>query len=141
MGSDSIISGLVVGALLASAVGVFAHLVGYDRDRSFYAVVLTVVGSIYPLFAVMAGGHKLIPEVLFFALFAALAATGFRVSLWIAAVGLLLHGVFDFVRHGYLPAPGAPEWWPAFCGAYDVVAAVGLAVLLVGKRRAPPSSA
>jgi hypothetical protein len=130
---------LGVGVLLAVVVALFAHAVGYDRDRSFYAVVLTVVGSLYPLFAVMAGAHKLIPEVAFFAVFAALAAGGFLTSLWIVAVGLLLHGVFDFIRHAYVAAPGAPEWWPAFCGAYDVVAAAGLAVLLVAKRDAARS--
>ena len=134
MTSQTFVLALSVGALLAFLVGLSAHLVGYDRDRSFYAVVLTVVGAIYPLFAVMAGGQKLVPEVVFFALFATLAATGFRTSLWIVAAGLLLHGLFDCVRHAYLPAPGAPGWWPAFCGAYDVVAALAVAVLLLLKR-------
>jgi hypothetical protein len=64
-----------------------------------------------------------------------LAAIGFRTSLWIVAGGLALHGAFDFVRHSFLTAPGAPEWWPAFCGAYDVVAALGLATLLSIERR------
>ena len=122
---------LGVGALLAVLVGLFAHAVGYDRDRSFYAVVLTVVGSLYPLFAVMAGGHGVLAEAAFFVVFASLAAAGFLKNLWIVAAGLVLHGVFDFVRHAYLAAPGAPEWWPAFCGAYDVVAGGGLAVLLL----------
>jgi hypothetical protein len=131
MTNDPLIFAFCIGALLALGVGLLAHAFGYDRDRSFYAVVLTVVGSIYPLFAVMAGGHKLIPEVACFAVFAGLAATGFRTSLWIVAAGLLLHGVFDFVRHAFVAAPGAPEWWPAFCGAYDVIAAVGVAMLLL----------
>jgi hypothetical protein len=133
---------LGVGAALAALVGLFAHRVGYDRDRAFYATVLTVVGSLYVLFAVMAGGgHDLIPEIAFFAVFAALAVVGFRTSLWIVAVGLALHGGFDFVRHSLLAAPGAPEWWPAFCGAYDVVAALGLTVLLLAKhqRQARPT--
>jgi hypothetical protein len=87
------------------------------------------------LFAVMAGGGRgLIPEIEFFSVFAALAAIGFRTSLWIVAAGLALHGAFDCVRHAMLAAPGAPEWWPAFCGAYDVVAALGLTVLLIDKR-------
>lgn len=123
-----------VGALLASFIGLFAHFIGYDRDRSFYAVVLTVVGALYPLFAVMADGNKLIPEVVFFGVFAAIAASGFLASLWIVAAGLLLHGAFDFVRGAYFAAPGAPVWWPAFCGSYDVVAAMCLAMLLLGRR-------
>src|SRR3954468_13275000 len=94
----------IMGAALAAIVGVFAHVVGYDRDRSFYAVILTVVGSLYVLFAVIAGrGHDLVPEIAFFAVFAAMAAIGFRSSLWIVAAGLLLHGLFDFSRNAFLP--------------------------------------
>lgn len=127
---------LGVGAALAAIVGLFAHWVGYDRDRAFYAAILTVVGALYVLFAVMAGGGRaLIPEIAFFGMFAALAAVGFRTSLWIVAAGLVLHGGFDFARYAFLPAPGAPIWWPAFCGAYDVVAALVLAALLLARRR------
>ena len=121
---------LLIGAVLAALVGLFAHTVGYDRDRAFYATVLTVVGSLYVLFAVIAGDNGLGPEIACFAVFAGLAAAGFRSSMWIVAAGLALHGLFDFVRAEYLPAPGAPDWWPAFCGAYDVIAAIGLAILL-----------
>jgi hypothetical protein len=127
---------LIVGAVLAALVALSAHLVGYDRDRSFYAAVLTVVGSLYVLFAVMAGERNAVfPEIAFFSFFAALAAIGFRTSLWIVVAGLALHGIFDFVRHTWLAAPGAPDWWPAFCGSYDVVAAFALAVLLLNQPR------
>jgi hypothetical protein len=124
---------LIIGSLAAAGVAAFAHAVGYDRDRAFYATVLTVVGMLYVLFAVMAGGQGLLPEVGFFAVFAALAAVGFRWSMWIVAAGLALHGVFDLFRYSVLVAPGAPSWWPAFCGSYDVVAALGLAMLLLTK--------
>ena len=135
-GSVTLYTASGVGAILAAIVGMFAHVVGYDRDRASYAAVLTVVGSLYVLFAVMAGGGPdLIPEIGFFGVFAALAAVGFRTSLWIVAAGLALHGAFDFVRHAFLAAPGAPEWWPAFCGSYDVVAALGMTTLLLDKRR------
>lgn len=133
MSADAI--ALVVGTSLAGFVGMFAHLIGYDRDRAFYAVVLTVVGSLYVLFAAMAGGGQaLLPEIACFTIFAALAAIGFRISLWLVVAGLALHGAFDFVRHAFLPAPGAPQWWPAFCGSYDVIAALGLALLLLHER-------
>jgi hypothetical protein len=130
------LTALYIGAALAALVGLFAHVAGYDRDRAFYATVLTVIGALYVLFAVIAdAGRGLIPEVVFFGLFAALAVIGFRTNLWIVAGGLALHGAFDFVRHAFLPAPGAPEWWPAFCGSYDIVAALGLATLLLDNRR------
>lgn len=131
---------LLVGSVSAAAVGLFAHVVGYDRDRAFYPTVLTVVGLLYVLFAVMAGGGGLVPEIAFFALFAALAALGFRSTLWIVAAGLALHGLFDFVRYAFLVAPGAPRWWPAFCGSYDVVAALGLSALLLASDRSSRSN-
>jgi len=127
---------VAVGIGLAAVVGVFAHIVGFDRDRAFYATVLTVVGSYYVLFAVVAGGGRdLVAEIAFFAVFAALAVIGFRGSLWIVAAGLALHGVFDFFRNSLLVGRGVPAWWPAFCGAYDVMAALGLATLLLVQRR------
>ena len=42
-----------VGLVLALLVSSFARLVGFDRDRSFYPVVLIVIASYYVLFAVM----------------------------------------------------------------------------------------
>jgi hypothetical protein len=126
----------VIGIGLAIAVGLFARFVGLDRDRAFYPVVLIVVGSYYVLFAVMAGatGRALLPEIAFFALFAAAATLGFKSSLWIVVAGLAAHGVFDFVRGDHLPGSGVPTWWPAFCGAYDVTAAALLTALLNAKR-------
>ncbi len=131
---------LIVGSLAAAGVGLFAHMVGYDRDRAFYATVLTVVGMLYVLFAVMAGGRGLLPEIAFFAVFASLAAVGFRLSMWIVAAGLALHGLFDFLRYSMIVAPGAPSWWPAFRGSYDVVAALGLSALILARRQARPAS-
>jgi hypothetical protein len=126
---------LLIGIILAAAVALFAQLTGFDRDRAFYPTVLIVVGAFYVLFAVMAGGGGLATELLFFAIFAALAVAGFKSSLWIAAAGLALHGLFDWVRHAFLPGSGVPTFWPAFCGSYDVAAAIILAVLLLTDRR------
>jgi hypothetical protein len=125
---------LLIGLGLALVVGAFARLVGFDRDRAFYPTVLIVVGSYYILFAAMAGSG--IPgEIAFFLLFAVTAVAAFRITPWFAAAGLAAHGIFDFVRHEQLPAPGAPLWWPAFCGGFDVAAAVVLAAVLIGGRR------
>ena len=63
------------------------------------------------------------------------AVLGFRTSLWIIAAGLALHGVFDFTRHLLVAGRGVPEWWPGFCAAYDVAAAVGLGTILLLERR------
>ena len=121
-----------VGAALALGVGLFATLVGLDRDRAFYPTVLIVVGSYYVLFAVMAGSvSALVPEILALSLFAGLAAVGFRKSLWLVVLGLAGHGLFDFLRGGLIANPGVPAWWPKFCFAYDLVAAAYLAWRLI----------
>ena len=127
---------LLIGIGLAIAVAAFARLVGFDREKLFYPFVLVIVGSYYVLFAVIAGGGPgLVPELAFFALFAAAAALGFRGSLWIVVAGLAAHGVFDFVRPLLLAGPGVPTWWPAFCAGYDVAAAALLALLLTVGRK------
>jgi hypothetical protein len=121
----------IVGVLLASGTLVFARAVGFDRDRSFYVVVLVVVASYYDLFAVMGGSTQaLISELVGTAAFVALAAVGFKVNLWLVVAGLVGHGIFDFIHAGLIQDPGVPHWWPGFCLSYDVIAGAYLAWLL-----------
>lgn len=120
------------GALLALGVGATATLVGFDRDRSFYPVVLVVIASYYALFAVMAGsGAALGIEALVLGLALVIAVIGFRTNLWLVVVALAAHGVLDLVHHDLVANPGVPGWWPGFCLAFDVVAAGYLAVRLL----------
>ena len=131
---------LLIGALLALGVGGLSTLVGFDRDRAFYPVVLVVIASYYGLFAVMAGGGALWPEAIGLAAFTAVAVIGFRTSLWLVAAALLAHGVFDLVHPHMIDNPGVPRWWPAFCLAFDAAAAGYLAVRLLQERqRARPA--
>ena len=131
---------LMVGLLLALAVGVFATVVGLDRDRAFYPTVTIVVASLYALFAVMGSStDALVLECLAGAVFLAGAVLGFRSSLWIVAVALASHGLFDFVHASIISNPGVPGWWPQFCGAYDVAAGAFLAWQL--KRGRIPATA
>lgn len=124
-----------IGAGLALAAGVFGTAVGFDRERSFYAVVLVIVGTYYVLFAVAAASTRaLYVELVPLILFAAAAALGFRSTLWIVVAGLAMHGAFDLVHAAVIDNPGVPAFWPGFCMAYDVVAAAYLAVLLVVRR-------
>jgi hypothetical protein len=122
---------LIVGTLLAVLVGLFATGVGLDRDRAFYPVVTIVVAAYYALFAVMGGSTQaLVLELLAGALFVVAAAAGFRSSLWLVAVALAGHGVFDVAHAVLISNPGVPMWWPEFCAAYDVTAGMYLALLL-----------
>ena len=125
----------LVGLILAICVGIFATVVGLDRDRAFYPTVTIVIASVYVLFAVMADStHALVSELAMGAAFIVAAVVGFRRSLWIVVAALAGHGAQDFVHSSLVANPGVPAWWPAFCGAYDVAAALYLAWLIQSRR-------
>ena len=122
---------LLVGALLAFAVGLFATASGLDRDRAFYPTVTIVIASYYALFAVIGGStNALVLESVVGVVFLAAAVSGFKSSLWIVVLALAAHGVFDLAHSRVISNPGVPAWWPAFCLTYDVTAAAYLAWLL-----------
>ena len=126
------------GIALAALSGLVTTLAGFDRDRALYPTLLIVIASYYVLFAAMGGSvHALIVESIAMSVFVGIAIVGFRSSLWLIVAALAGHGAFDFV-HGLLVSnPGVPDWWPAFCLAYDVFLAGFLALLL--RRRAFPA--
>lgn len=126
----------IIGIIAAFGVGLFATVIGFDKERSFYPVVLIVIAALYLLFAVMAGsGESLLAESIPALAFVTMAALGFRKKApWLVVAGLALHGVFDFFHHAVIANPGVPVWWPGWCLAYDVVAAAYLAALIVIRR-------
>jgi hypothetical protein len=122
---------LMIGALMALAVGIFATTTGLDRDRAFYPTVTIVIAFYYVLFAVMGGSrHALAIESTVGTAFLLVAVAGFRWSLWLVVAALGAHGLFDFFRGDAIVNPGVPPWWPDFCLTYDVAAAGYLAWLL-----------
>jgi protein-S-isoprenylcysteine O-methyltransferase Ste14 len=121
----------LVGIALALFVSVLARLAGFDRDRVFYPMLLAVIATYYVLFAVLGGSRQaLLVECAIVVLFLLVAFVGFKVSLWFVVVALAGHAVLDSVHARVVPNRGVPDWWPSFCLAYDVVAAVFLAGLL-----------
>ena len=129
---------LLVGISLALAVGLYASLIGLDRDRAFYSTVLAVVGSLYGLFAVMSGSTQtLLLESIGIAAFLLVSALGFKFSPWLLVAGVFAHGVFDFFHGHVISDSGVPAWWPNFCMSYDITAAAYLAWLI--RRRSPLS--
>lgn len=137
----------LIGLALSLGVAVLGRRAGFDRDRAFYATIVMVVASYYVLFAVLGGSTTaLITETAVMGLFVAAAVVGFRSSPWLIAGALAAHGAFDAVHGQLVTNPGVPAWWPAFCGTYDVAAAVWLAWLLRrderrGRRGAPATAA
>jgi hypothetical protein len=120
-----------VGAALALSVGLSATYLGLDRDRAFYPTVMIVIALLYGLFAVMGGSIQVLGlESIAIVAFLAASIAGFKRSLWLVVAALAAHGVYDLVHGQLFTNPGVPLWWPAFCLAYDVVAAGYLAWLL-----------
>jgi hypothetical protein len=120
-----------IGVLLALSNTFGARMVGLDRDRAFYPVVLAVIASYYVLFAVMAGSiGAMSVETGTMALFLAVVIAGFRKNLWWIVAGLAGHGLLDAFHGDVIANGGVPEWWPAFCASYDLTAAVVLGMLL-----------
>ena len=128
----------VIGITLALVVAAFARLTGFDRDKAFYPTLVVVVALYYVLFAAMSGStHALIVEAFVMTAFAAVAVLGFRFNVWLVVAGLAGHGVFDAFHGLAITNPGVPEWWPAFCGTFDVAIAGCLAFLVARNRVAP----
>jgi hypothetical protein len=121
----------VIGTVLALLIGLLATFSGLDRDRAFYPTVMIVIALYYALFAVMGGSIQvLVSESIVIAAFVGASIAGFRRSLWLVVAALAAHGAFDLVHGELIDNSGVPSWWPHFCLAYDVVAAVYLAWLL-----------
>jgi hypothetical protein len=122
-----------IGIAAAAVVGLFATLVGFDKERGFYPVVLIVIAGLYLLFAAMAGStSSLVAESIPALAFISMAVLGFRMkSPWLVVAGLALHGVFDLFHHALIENPGVPVWWPGWCLSYDVAAAAYMAALIV----------
>ena len=125
----------VIGFVLAVAVCLAARLARFDRERGFYPVVLIVIASYYVLFAVMGGDSRVVLlESAVGAAFLAAALAAFKTRLWILVPALAAHGIFDFFHSPFLQNASVPAWWPPFCLAFDLSAALFLAALLL---RAP----
>lgn len=126
---------LLIGMTLALAIGFMATMTGLDRDRAFYPTATIVIGALYVLFAAMGGSTQALwLESLVGVGFLIAAIAGFKSSLWIVAVALAAHGIFDLTHGQFITNPGVPSWWPEFCLAYDVTAAGYLAWLIQSGR-------
>ena len=123
----------LIGIVLGIAVGVFARLSGFDRDRAFYPTAMIVIASYYSLFAVMGASRDstLGIEIAIGLVFSVFAVLGFKRSMWLVAAAIAGHGVFDFfVHHALVTNRGMPVWWPGFCGTIDIVIAGWLGICL-----------
>lgn len=126
----------MIGVGLAVVVCAFAMLAGFDRDRVFYPMLVTVIATYYILFAAIGNSAPaIVRESLIAGVFLALAVAGFKKNLWLIVAALAGHGVFDFFHHLFIQNPEVPVWWPHFCLSFDVLAGGFLAMLLMRRSR------
>ena len=127
---------VLVGVLTAVAIAILARSMRFDQDRSFYPTVLIVIAAYYILFAVMGGSrHALAWELVVAIAFSTVAIMGALYLPVLVGVGIVAHGLFDFVHHTMIQDAGVPDWWPGFCGSLDVV--LGLWVIGLSRSSRP----
>jgi hypothetical protein len=125
----------LIGAALALAMLLLARRTGLDRNRLLYPLMLIVTASCYELFAAIGGpASALWTEAAVMALFIA-AYVAFRESPWVIVIGMAAHGLFDALHPLIIDNAGVPSGWPAFCLAFDFVAAALIATWLMMDRR------
>jgi len=102
---------VLIGLSGALIVGLFLTLVGIDRERSPYPVIMIVIALLYSLFAVIGGSIDVLKiELVIGVAFIAAAVAGFRWSLWLVAAALAAHGLMDLVHGDLVANPGVPSW-------------------------------
>src|SRR5436305_6398158 len=112
----------LIGIVLATATCVFfGMLVGFDRERVFYPVMVAPIATYYILFAAMGSSTPAVrSESLAASVFLLLAVMEFKKNLWLVVAALVGHGVFDFFHHLVIQNPSVPMWWSGFCMSFDV---------------------
>jgi hypothetical protein len=106
----------------ASPVAVF-----WLDAATVYALGLVLIAAVYIGFAVADGRPRVIAvEVGVTSAFVVLAAVAVSVSVWLAVVGLVAHGLKDLWQEhtGFV---AGTRWWPPFCATVDFVAAAAIA--------------
>jgi hypothetical protein len=55
--------------------------------------------------------------------------------MWLVAVAIAGHGVFDLLHHSLIENAGVPVWWPGFCATVDLILGAWLAICLLNRNR------
>jgi hypothetical protein len=125
----------LIGILLAIAICGVAGLLRLDQARWFYPAMLAVIAVLYVCFALLSHDTAALPiEMAVAGGFLILAAVGYRWLPGLIVLGLAAHGTFDYLHPALYRNSGVPEGWPEFCLAFDGVAALCVAMLLIGRR-------
>lgn len=111
---------LIIGANLALFLALAARITKFDRDKSFYPTVLIVIATYYVLFAFIAQ-EAILEEVIAALIFILVAIVGGLAYPALVGIGIICHGIFDYLHSNFIDNSGVPVWWPAFCAGVDVI--------------------
>ncbi len=112
-------------------VGVALGALGYGVALLFPAswrpflegALVAWIGAIYVGFGLLSGTRSAVVEVLGALLMLVLAVVGAIQAGWRLTLALVLHAVWDVAHHDGRISRAVPRWYPAFCGAADLVLA------------------
>ncbi|MCZ8165591.1 hypothetical protein [Silanimonas sp.] len=126
----------LAGGLLALDVGLSASSFGFDKDRSFYPVILIVVASYYVLAAAIAGSNiAFSSELAVFLVFLGVAVIGSKRRPLLVAAGLIAQGIYEIFHSHIVDNPGVPIWSQGFRLSFDFTAGTYLIGLFAWRRR------
>lgn len=117
--------------LICAGMTIVVHLF-FGRDVSILAaaILLAMIASIYVGFAIIDGRSSAIAIEATGALAFALAALGgVLVTPWFLVAALAGHALWDMLHHRPGRLAATPGWYVPYCAVYDLIAALGLAVL------------
>jgi uncharacterized membrane protein len=118
---------LIIGILLGVFIVLLAIKTGFDKDSSFYPVLLIVIAFYYVLFAFQANKtYEIIFEVIIALLFSVIAILGHHRNLKLVGIALVLHGIYDLFQGNIVFSTNPPQWWPLFCFGVDVTIGIWL---------------
>ncbi len=128
---------LFIGIVVAVLIIVSFKQKGLEQSKKAYPILLATFPIYYWCFAIYDLNVKaLLTEIyvgLFFIFVAGLAyKLKKKASLYVLAIGLILHGVYDVVHLYWNQKPITPAWWAEFCGAVDIL--VGLYVFWLSQK-------
>lgn len=120
-------------------IGIYRITARWFSAKLFAATVLVGIAFIYVGFSLKQNPPELIVLEVAMALgFYFMALIGYVRKPSLIAIGIILHGVWDFFHHSALLIPtDIPDYWPAFCSIIDVIDGVYFWVLF---RRQKPDS-
>ncbi|MDM7861641.1 hypothetical protein QTP81_13655 [Alteromonas sp. ASW11-36] len=122
-----------IGIVLSLVLIISAKVTQFDKDKSFYPLILICIASFYIVSAVMVG-HSVVREIGIACIFVIVAFYGAFKSLFVVGFAIALHGVYDVLHFLKFTETVAPTWWAPFCATVDFI--VGAWVMYLSKKQA-----